>query len=62
MTTYATQTRFYAAQINGVTCGSWYVDQAKAQRQVDYLNREWAGKRVYNVYSWVQEAWTAHQY
>ena len=62
MTTYAAQTRLYAAQVNGVTCGSWYVDQTKAQRQVDYLNREWAGKRTYTVHSWVQAAWTAQQY
>jgi hypothetical protein len=61
MRTFASLTRFYAAQINGVTCGSWYVDQAKAQRQVDYLNREWAGKRTYTVHSWVQEAFTAHE-
>lgn len=47
-----TNTRYFAAQVEGVTLGPWYVDQAKAQAAVDSLNREWNGVRTYRVHSW----------
>ena len=61
MIIFSTETRFYAAQSNGVTFGPWYVAEAKAQAKVDSLNREWNGKRTFTVYGWIADTFTAHQ-
>ena len=61
MITFTSNTRYFAAQVEGVTLGPWYVDEAKAQAAVDSLNREWAGARTFRVHSWEQESFTAHQ-
>jgi len=61
MKTFTTATRYFAAQVEGVTLGSWYVDEAKAQAKVDSLNREWNGERTFTLHSWVADTFTAHQ-
>ena len=61
MKTFTTATRYFAAQSNGVTLGSWYVDEAKAQASVDSLNREWNGERTFTLHSWIADTFTAHQ-
>ena len=61
MKTASTNTRFFAAQIDGVTLGSWYVDQAKAQAKVDAMNREWNGERTFTLHSWIADTFTAHE-
>ncbi len=61
MITFSSVTRYFAAQVEGVTLGPWYVDEAKANAAVDALNREWQGARTFRVHSWEQDSFTAHQ-
>ena len=61
MITFTSKTRYFAVQSNGVTIGSWYVNEAKAQAKVDSLNREWSGERTFKLFSWVADTFTAHE-
>ena len=61
MKTFSSVTRYFAAASNGITTGSWYVDEAKAQAAVDALNHSWNGTRIFTLKTWEQDTFTAHE-
>jgi len=54
---FMSATRYFAPQTEGVTLGPWYIDEAKAQTAVDSLNREWEGKRTFQVNTFISDSY-----
>jgi hypothetical protein len=55
-------TLYFAAQTENVTVGPWYIDQAKAQAAVDSLNREWKGKRTFQINAFISDSYYRIKY